>query len=225
MSFKIIVLLLLYSLQVCYAENNKTYDYPSGKVVDNNIAPYLNNFCSIDKVNCEGLVKLLIDDDAGSKNNISSTPYYIDQINSLPGHYFQSKTSLIYDIKELSPRHFIILYSKWHPERLLNSKNSNWNIALVDNKLNILDMTTFVTAWKYNNSKFGMWDMILTQLYVQENLITSKISYVHTGSGGGRDQEFTFNAKLNGGNIKDAYVRQSIDACKDECQDYKYYHH
>jgi hypothetical protein len=79
---------------------------------------------------------------------------------------------------------------------ILTCKKSEWNLALIDKNSKIIEIKSLYTPWKYTNESIAMWDMIQTNLAIKKATATVKITYMHTGNGGGRDQEFTAKTVL-----------------------------
>lgn len=207
----ILVAIILYGMQG-FSQMNKDYSITHGKEISGFVAPYLIGYCMNENLNCDSLVKLLFKDSLMTVQHHSYLPCMISSERHINGKwtYFKSRTPLIYEIQKVGSDRYIVLYSKLNPELILTNEKSEWRLALVDNNLNLLDDKVFITEWKYDNKSVAMWDMIYTTLKVLDAGFAAIITYVHSGGGGGRDQEFTANFKINK-TIENLNVFQSKD--------------
>ena len=213
--FKKLLILIFIQLSIInygYTNDNKEYEATQGKEVTDFIAPYLKNFCKRENIDFDALIKKLFEDYLRSDQFKSFMPFFLSSEKYINGNwtYFTAKTPLIYEIEKVESEKFLILYSKLHPELILTNKESEWQMALIDVNLKIIDNESFFTQWKYNNEYVAMWDMIYTRLDVKDKKVIAKITYVHTGSGGGRDQEYTITTNVTN-KIDKIIIKQTLD--------------
>jgi hypothetical protein len=89
--------------------------------------------------------------------------------------------------------------------------DAEWRLALLDGDgARVLSDVAFHTRIRY--AEPGLWDMIYADLTVGPGVIVT-ISYVHTGSGGGRDQTFEARLRVDAAppRIVLGGVRQTVD--------------
>ncbi len=211
------IILLLAGLALFAVKNQaQNQPYQEAKEAKDYIAPYLHSFFTQAHINSDSLVKLLLGDSIKSGRDTSFMPFDISSEKHIVDgwKYFTAKTPLIYEMTKVEQNRFVVLYNKFHPEYILESKKSQWRIAVVDSTLRLIDDKSFITPWKYNNPTVSMWDMIYTDMEVGEPNIIAKITYVHTGSGGGRDQEFTCKISFAKDKINAVNVTQTRDDMK-----------
>jgi hypothetical protein len=188
-----------------------TYD----NEVTDYIAPHIKGFCQTENIDWRKVVKLLLDDSLRTRDFVSFMPFTITSDRYITGNYgcYRTKTPLIYEMKKIDSDQFIVLFNKNHPELILDKKaneKSEWEIAVVDRNYRIVDEKTFFTQWKYDNEFFAVWDWFDTSMGITGKTIIITISYLHIGSGGGRDQQFTVKIDYNN-KINKIVVQQTID--------------
>lgn len=209
---KLIFIILLFTNGFAYSQNSKSYEFTHGEEVTDYMAPYIKDFCDEENIICDSLIKLLLADSLRTEQFVSYGAFYLGSPKHSTGQwtYFTAKTALIYEMEKYDDEKYVVLYSRLHPELILKNKESEWRIAVIDKNFNIISDKKFLTYIKYDNTDIAMWDMIYTSLEINNQEITANIIYVHTGSGGGRDQGFT--AKYSLSDIYDEIkVIQTID--------------
>jgi len=201
-TFTIFNLFLLFFCKISFAQAQQPYESTHGKQVGDFMAPYVTDFCKKENINPDTLKKIIFGTLLDNKSDTAFTPFMLSSKEHMTGNwiYYTANTPLIYEIKKQNDL-VVILYSKLNPEKILTDKSSEWRIAVLDKKMKVIADKNFNTTWKYSNEYIAMWDMIYTNMMVSKSAIQVKITYVHTGTGGGRDQEFTVTAnefpKLN----------------------------
>ncbi|MBN2662618.1 MAG: hypothetical protein JXR68_03115, partial [Bacteroidales bacterium] len=198
---------------VSYSQNNKNYEFSQGKEVTDFIAPYLKDLCYEENFKFDSLTILLLEDTLRTEKHFSIYPFYLSSLKYNTGMwtYYTTKTPMIYEIEKYDTGQYIVLYNKLNPSIILLSQKSEWRVALIDTNYNIVLDKSFFTSMNYKNNFAGMWDMIYTSLNVINEEIKVQITYVHTGGGGGRDQEFTAIFKLSDIEIKVIQTQDDMD--------------
>jgi hypothetical protein len=129
--------------------------------------------------------------------------------------YFASATVLVYEAAPLAlpaGRGAVVLYSRALPGRMTHDVfDAEWRLALFEVEgARLLADAPFRTRIPHHAP--GLWDMIYADLAV-DGVVKVTITYVHTGSGGGRDQAFQARFRTEGAPprlvLRD--VRQTLD--------------
>jgi len=108
--------------------------------------------------------------------------------------YFRSSSVVLYEALGVRPGSsseplLAVLYSRRPPaEAILDRFDIDWRLALLDGRHDVVADSPFRTTIPHRVE--GLWDMVTTDLAIQDDRIRATIAYAHTGGGGGRDQEF-----------------------------------
>ena len=205
------------------------------KEINGSLAPYVTEYCKKHGIPTAALSKALFGNSAQVPQKQNELPVMIASEDHKCGNdtFFKSTGQLIYEIAPAGHGLHLVLFSHVTPYTLLTKKESPWAVALINDQGTPLLIRPLITKWKYTNATLEMWDMIYTFLKVTptnatpavapdkplppasdlEVTILVRISYVHTGGGGGRDQQYTAKSTMKL-SLEKIHVEQTGDGMK-----------
>lgn len=176
----------------------EAYERTHGQTFDSIVPPYVEAYAQANSIDVRRIAKTLFPDGPPSPKGPEDVRVFISSERPITGNwtYITSRTILLYELmkvrigKALEPR-LLVLYNRRTPDEvILDQFEAEWNLAVLSLDYQLLSESTFKTQMKYHEE--GLWDMIYADLVIESQQPLVRIRYVHTGGGGGRDQEFTF---------------------------------
>jgi hypothetical protein len=164
-------------------------------------APYVEEYARRNDINIDRLGRLLFPNGYPQPERNDRAGVLISSYQHIDHHngswtYISSNRLVLYQLMKVAfldrPEPLLlVLFARQTPERIIIDRFvAEWLIAIVDERYRVLSETRFKTQIQHRI--IGLWDMIYTDLALDEKGVIVRILYTHSGGGGGRDQEFTF---------------------------------
>jgi hypothetical protein len=178
------------------------YIRTQGQTVRGIAAPYVEEYARENGIELERLGKALFPKDFPKPPAPDSAGVPISSYQYKTGDwtYFQSSTVVLYELLKVrgvdtSAPMLLVLYSRETPDAIIIDRfTAEWRLAQLTGSYRVSSDVPFETQIKHEEK--GLWDMIYTDLAIEDAAPVVRILYAHTGGGGGRDQEFTFHFVL-----------------------------
>lgn len=171
------------------AQNKTSYEITHSEEIQGYFAPYIYDYCEKEGLNTDSIFEITLKHKLNTKDSISTFPLILSSTQHITGMwtYYLSDSSLVYELENIDDSLYICLYNVLSPYEIIETENCSWQVVFFDKKYSIIDEKSFSIPGNYYTA---MWDMIQTNLIIEDNKAIFEISYLHTGSGGSREQKF-----------------------------------
>jgi hypothetical protein len=179
-----------------------TYKQTHGRQIASIAAPYVEEYATRNDVDLERLTRSLYPDGLAPRSAASGLWISLSSYSHSDGDwtFVRSNRIGIYEMSKLrigDAEPFLLVLRALHPpaDMVIDTFDADWYVTLVGPDYQI--RAEQVVATHIPHPATGLWDMIYTNLTLQDGHPVVTIAYAHTGGGGGRNQEFRFDLAVN----------------------------